>query len=107
MGKAYVKFMVQHPDYLKLMFLSDSVYSIKIKDNKCYGEGGSAFEIFKSNAESFFKEINLDESLYIEKVLAMWSLVHGISILLTKKSLEYDGDYMELVERIIKNGLMI
>lgn len=105
MGKAYVKFMVEEPEYLKFMFLSDNCYSIKIKDGKFSGEEAGAFTVFKNTAESFLKEMGLNDQLYVEKILTMWSLVHGIAVLITKKSIEYDGNYLDLVEKMIKNSL--
>ncbi|MBS4535674.1 TetR/AcrR family transcriptional regulator, partial [Clostridium sp. D2Q-14] len=69
MGKAYVKFMVENPDYLKFMFLSDSTYPIRIEDGKFYGDKDSAFGVFKNSSERYFKEINLNEKLYMQKTL--------------------------------------
>lgn len=100
-GKAYVKFMVENPEYLKFMFLSDNTITIKIKDNKFYGYEDNAFEVFKRSAEKYFKVINLDKDLYVEKTLAMWSMVHGMAILIAKGSIEYNRDYSELVEKIL------
>lgn len=107
MGKAYVKFMVENPEYLKFMFLSDNPYPVKIEDNKFLNNKVSAFGVFKDSSERYFKEIKLDEKLYMNKTLTLWSMVHGIAILIIKRSIEYKGDYLELVERIIKNDLMI
>lgn len=104
MGKAYVKFMVENPDYLKFMFLSENVFSINIKEKEFYVDD-NAFDIFKSSAENYFKSINLDKEQYLEKTLAMWSLVHGITILIIQKSIMYDGDYLQLVENVIKNSI--
>ena len=107
MGKTYVRFMVENPEYLRFMFLADNEYPIKIEDNKFYNYKGTAFEVFKKCSEEFFKEINLNENLYIDKTLLMWSMVHGIAVLISKKSIEYEGDYLELVERMIKDGMGI
>lgn len=104
-GKAYVKFMVENPEYLKLMFLSDSSYPIRIKDNQFYGNKNSSFGVFKDSSERYFKEKNLNKNLYMEKTLTMWSMVHGIAILIIKKSIEYKGDYLVLVERMIKTSI--
>ena len=104
MGKAYVKFMVENPEYLKFMFLSDDACPIKIKNNKFPDAKGSAFGVFKDSAERFFKEINFDENLYMQRTLSMWSLVHGISILIIKRSIEYNGDYLELVESVLRTS---
>lgn len=105
MGKAYVKFMVENPEYLKFMFLSDNVDPIKIEDDKFCRDKDSAFGIFKDSAEVFFKEINLSPNLYIPKTLTLWSLVHGAAVLIIKKSIEYKGDYLELVETMIRTSL--
>lgn len=105
MGKAYVRFMVENPEYLKFMFLADNLSPIKIENNKFYEREDGAFSVFKNSAEKFFQSINLDKSLYMEKTLSMWSLVHGMALLISKKSIEYKGDYLELLERIIRTGL--
>lgn len=105
MGKAYVKFMVENPEYLKFMFLSDNAYPVKVVDNKFSDDKVSAFGVFKDSAERFFKEIKLDENLYMQKTLTLWSMVHGIAILIIKKSIEYKGDYLVLVESMIRNSI--
>lgn len=104
-GKAYVKFMVENPEYLKFMFLSDSAHPIRIEDNRFYGGKDSAFEVFKDSVERYFKEINLNKDLYIQKTLMLWSMVHGIAILIVKKSIDYKGDYLVLVENMIKTSV--
>lgn len=104
MGKAYIKFMVENPEYFKFMFLSDNSCSITIEKDKLSIEG-SSFEMFKNSSENYFKEIKLDKKLYIEKTLAMWSLIHGLTILITQKSVKYNGDYLELADRIIQSSL--
>lgn len=107
MGKAYVKFMVENPEYLKFIFLSDNLHAIEIREGKFYRYENSAFQVFKNSAEEFFKIIKLDKDLYMEKILSMWSMVHGIAILISKKSIEYKGNYLELVEKMIKTSLKI
>ncbi len=101
-GKAYVKFMVENPEYLKFLFLSENESGIKIEDNKFCCSSVGAFGVFKDSAERFFKEIKLDENLFVEKTLTLWSIVHGIAILIANKSIEYKGDYLGLAEIMIK-----
>lgn len=105
-GKAYVKFMVENPEYLTFLFLSDAETGIRIIDNKFCCPSVGAFGVFKDCAERYFKEIKLDENLYVEKTLALWSLVHGIAILIVKRSIEYDGDYLVFVENMLKNIIL-
>lgn len=105
MGKAYVKFMVENPEYLKFMFLSDNAYPIKIEGDKFPDNEDDAFGVFRSSAERFFKEAKLDENLYMQKTLTLWSMVHGIAILIIKNSIEYKGDYLVLVESMIRTSI--
>ena len=105
MGKTYVKFIVENPEYLKFMFLTDNAHSVKIENDKVFGEENCAFEVFKSCVEKLFKEINLDKDLYLQMTLTMWSMVHGLAILISKKSIEYSGDYMVLVDQIITDSV--
>ena len=107
MGKAYVRFMVENPEYLKFMFLSDNAHPIEIRDDKFYGYENGAFGVFKNSVEQFFQAINFDKSLYMEKTLSMWSMVHGIALLISKKNIEYEGNYLELLERMIRTSLEI
>lgn len=106
MGKEYVRFMVENPEYLKLTFLSDYNSPISI-ENGMFGKcGDSSFSVFKDCAERYLKSINEEPELYMTKTMAMWSLVHGIAILISKKAIDYKGDYLELVERMIVTVLL-
>lgn len=104
MGKTYVRFMVENPQYLKFMFLSDNNCSVDIKNGQFFVED-AAFEVLKNSSENFFKETKLDKDLYMKKILGMWSLVHGLTILIIQKNLKYDGDYLDLVGEIIENNI--
>lgn len=104
MGKTYVKFMVENPQYLKFMFLSENTCSVDIKNGQFFVED-DAFKVLRNSSESFFKETKLDKKLYMKKILGMWSLVHGLTILITQKNLKYDGNYLDLVGEIIENNI--
>ena len=61
LGKAYVKYLMENPDYLKFMLLSDNNCNVIIgKDN--FAVEGDSFELFKSCSENYFKEIKLDKN---------------------------------------------
>nr|WP_278337107.1 TetR-like C-terminal domain-containing protein [Clostridium cavendishii] len=105
MGKAYVKFMVENPEYLKFMFLSDDKSSINIEEDKIGENNNTAFNVFKESADEYLKEINMNEDLFVEKILIMWSLVHGISVLIAKKSISHDENYLNMVEKMIYDTL--
>lgn len=106
MGKAYVRFMVENPEYLKLTFLSDFSSSIVIENGTFHECEDNTFTVFKDCAQRYLESIDLSPELYMVKTMAMWSMVHGIAILIAKKAVDYKGDYMELTERIIMSSLL-
>lgn len=105
MGKAYVKFMVENPEYLKLIFLSDNPSPIIVQDGEFKSCKDFAFEVFKNCAYNCFDSMKVDKNIYAAKTLAAWSIVHGIAVLIVKKSIDYRGDYLELVENMVLTSL--
>lgn len=106
MGKSYVRFMVENPEYLKLAFLSDYTPSIMIEGGSFGKCKDNSFSAFKECAGRYFKSINLEQELYMPKTMAMWSLVHGIAVLIANKAICCKGDYLELVEKMIMTSLL-
>ena len=105
LGKKYVWFMVENPDYLKFAFLQNSESEIIIKENKLKNNEYEDFNIFKNCAIDFLKSKNVKEEEYARDIIAMWSMVHGLATMLSYKTFVYEGDYMELVENILRKNL--
>lgn len=111
MGCAYVRFFVENPAYLRLLFFSDVGRRI---DGKL-ANGGAALEKPKN---TFYDAINryaaengvADSADMPEKealALGAWGLVHGITVLLVQGDFSCEGDYMRLVRRIIWKGMKL
>lgn len=107
LGKKYVFFMVENPDYLKFLFLNNCKDGIVVNKIEIKGSEFKTFDIFKNCAVDYFKSINVKEEDYVQNIIAMWSMVHGIAIMLSNKTFEYEGDYLELVENILNKNLSI
>lgn len=105
LGKKYVWFMVENPDYLKFAFSTNSEYEFIIEENKLKSGEYGAFNIFKNCALDFLKSINVKEEEYAQDIIAMWSMVHGLATMLSNKTFVYKGDYLELVENILSKNL--
>lgn len=105
LGKKYVNFMVDNPDYLRFLFLGKNQHSIKIKSDKFEDCNAASFEIFKNSAVNFLKDTGIDEKECTKNITAMWAMVHGISVLLSTGTLSYDGDISELVETLLVEKL--
>ncbi|WP_026883449.1 TetR/AcrR family transcriptional regulator [Clostridium akagii] len=105
LGKKYVFFMVENPDYLKFAFLTNSGSGVIIKEDNLRSEEYFTFNIFEDCALDFFKSINVKEEDYVQDIIAMWSMVHGLATMLAYKTFSYEGDYLELVENILRKNL--
>lgn len=101
LGKQYVRFMVENPDYLKFIFMGRNDYPVAIKDNAFVYCENHNFGILKECAENYLASIQSDEKDITRFILSMWSLVHGITVLLVNKSITWEGDYLELVTQMI------
>lgn len=105
MGCAYVRFFVENPAYLRLLFFSDIGQRIS--------EGpANEDEPLEKPKSTFYDVLNryaaedgaIDPADALERkslALGAWGLVHGITVLLVQGDFPYDGDYMELVRKII------
>lgn len=105
LGKTYVRFMVDNPDYLKFLFLGKSQDGIKIKNNNFEDSKVGSFEIFKKSAVNFLRSIGVEEDKYSKDITAMWAMVHGLAVLLSNQTLSYDGEISELVETMLSEKL--
>lgn len=106
MGVVYVKFFVENPEYLRLLFLSD------IKDKmslfyQCNRDASIRQDPFRTFYDTIARFISSNPGKPInqsELLLYSWGLVHGIAILVANKDVPLDGDYLELTRNIIENG---
>lgn len=104
-GKKYVWFMVENPDYLEFAFMGNCKSGIIIEENKLRDVDEGSFNIFKMCAVDFLKSMNIREEEYAQDIIAMWSMVHGLATMLSNKNFIYKGDYLELVGNILNDNL--
>ena len=67
LGKKYVWFMVENPDYLKFAFLQNCESEIVIEENKLRSVEYGSFNVFRNCAIDFFKSINIKEEEYAQR----------------------------------------
>lgn len=105
LGKKYVQFMVENPEYKKFIFFSPNKHTIKIKDNHFLYKEKSEFAVFKDTASAYFDSIGADPVAYATDILTMWSIVEGISFLITEQSISFDDDYLSIVSNMLNHHL--
>ena len=111
MGYAYVKFFVENPEYLRLLFLSDLAIDFKNKHIDTFKNGEQPFQTFYKAIERLQAESQNSEGGNCTDpnalALSCWGLVHGMAILIAKKDFSYEGDYLELVRKILWSGTFL
>jgi AcrR family transcriptional regulator len=112
MGRGYINFFLDHPDYLELLFLTPEIQ--KLADADCPGD--SPFRTYLSTVTPLLSDPNTDpgdmpaEPLGSEldgALLQPWCTVHGLTVLLVKRALPVES--AEARERLIDqvlNGYM-
>lgn len=110
-GYSYVKFFVENPEYLRLLFLSDLSKHFKNENYETLKNGEQSFRTFYDTIERYQAENHnsaAGSSTDLNALaLSCWGLVHGMAILIAKKDFSYDGDYLELVRKILWNGTFL
>ena len=115
MGCAYIEFFVKNHEYLHLIFLSDITEKLfggqreQAENNVCLADferTGDPFGTFLKTVQRYHDEYKsrTDGPMSLEElVLYCWGLVHGISILLSRKEFPFGDDSLALARKMIWN----
>lgn len=107
LGKQYVKFMVENPEYLKFLFLSTSDFPVVVREGKFIHSDNSPFTVFEKSAADYLASIEVKPKEWADHTLILWSIVHGLSVLLVNNSIQYEGDYLDMVSRVLESKLTL
>lgn len=103
LGKCYVRFMVENPDYMRFIFINPSQKQI----NMIHECGGSTepYRIFKESALHYLEWLKTNPQDQAVDILTMWSLVHGYSMLLVNNNIDVPGGYLEVMDKMLREKL--
>lgn len=102
LGKAYVMFFYRNPFYYDFLFSRKNI-KIKLSLGNSDEQESTPLEILKKAAIKTFSKVNMPEKIIQDKVIAMWALVQGLSMIATMPNVEYDDDWETRIEGIIKS----
>lgn len=102
-AKRYISFCISHPDYL--LAQSSAGHSVRFKDGMLHYGAVSPFRNFYIAATNFLKQEQPHRKDKASWALALWSLMQGIAYSLSNKTVEYDGDKVELAGRMVESML--
>jgi AcrR family transcriptional regulator len=112
LGREYVRFGVEHPDWYELMFQSPNPMNHIKRCNEEWGHGAAIFEFFSKTCEEAIKEKKLKN--WEARILAMhlWTSMHGaINFYKTDRLCVIDKEYSNegkyaLIEKMIESIML-
>ncbi|MEL7655098.1 MAG: TetR/AcrR family transcriptional regulator [Bacillota bacterium] len=104
--KRYISFMVKNPDYFRYIFMTTHERQILLSlEDALFEEDKHPFTISKRYAKEYFCLRNGSDTDWVSDFLALWSQIHGLTLLLVNQTIKYKGDYMEFAHRMIEKQL--
>ena len=101
LGESYISFFSENPYYYQFLFYNSG---ITFDFDHGIESDYQPFNFFKDTAYRMFNDIGLAKEDYLNNLLALWSIVHGIVSLLTNKGVQYSGDWKKvLTDNIFMN----
>ena len=95
LGKAYVTFFIEHPNYFQFLFNQSGV---KIDLDSEQSNDYPPFTLFRDAAYKIFQNLNLLPKVQKQLLIALWAQVHGIAALATNGNIRYSGDWTALMD---------
>ncbi len=107
MCKQYVSFMVNNPEYFRYIFITVHGHEISVSPEDIrFEEEGHLFNVSKKCAKEYFEQFYGNDSAdWVLGFLALWSMIHGLTLLLVTRTIHFQGDYLAYAEKMIEAHL--
>ncbi len=104
MGRYYISFFTENPEYLRLLFFSKAqAWMREAVMNECHYGEEHPYSALEKAVKNYKASNPGDERSVEELVVYCWGLVHGIAVLMVNGELPNGEDAMALVERVISS----
>ncbi len=105
-GKSYIKYFIDNPSYFTFLFMHPN-FSLNISKDNISCENFPPFSIFIQTVDKIMSERNIDREDFIINMIAMLSMVDGLISLFVSKNVSFEGDYMEYVDKVLRQSLKL
>ena len=99
-GLAYIQYFVEHPDSF-LFITNQNDLDIRISKDRVWDSSYAPFQIFQSHASRIFLDSGMPEEQLPATIISLWAFVNGLAGLSVMKGFHYEGNWMEMVEKIM------
>ncbi len=105
LGKKYVEFMVNNPDFFRFIFMTDHNNPIIIQNDVFLLSEGHPFEIVNNCAIEYYSSIKVNKKYWTSELISLWSMVHGFTSQIVFNIVSYPGGYLEVIQRLLDEKL--
>lgn len=105
-GKAYIYFFVDNPNYYPFLFHQSNLKFVLSDDQKT-AESYKRLEGEPTTLFLLMDKLNIPKSLQMQNFIAVWSVVHGLAGIVTMKGVEFDGDWNVMIEKVLSDNLTL
>lgn len=109
LGVGYVQFMVEHPDYFRLLSSREALtFCPNVDLAKEPPRPDSSLTLFYGVATAYLESIHANPENRPTDILAMWAMVHGLATMLLNRTVlpGAQGNYKDMVAQILSNNLV-
>jgi AcrR family transcriptional regulator len=101
-GKSYVQFFLDNPQYLTFIF-SQHCMNVNLDIHGVTENNFPPYQLIKSHAMRILGKMGLPDEKIEDKIIAMWSTVHGLACIATMNNVYYGKVWSDKIEDIIWN----
>lgn len=102
-GKAYVKFFIENPEFFKFLFIYRLYVNVE-QEPRQNGNRENSFRIFEKSAKKYLSSISSKDEESVD-IVTMWSLVHGLTMLISNGHVVVEKNYMDFVDKVVSKML--
>ncbi len=106
-SKLYVKFMVENPEHFKFIFMTDHHNPIIMKDGEFKKTDRWIVSVFENLFIGLRENESTSESGWSLDALTIWSLIHGFTTMLVNNTIQYEGDYLDVLSLMLEKKVKI
>ena len=100
MGRAFVRFFKDYPQSFSLITNQKNI-CISMSEHKIEKSNYAPFEMFVEQAGPVLRSRGVKENELAQKILELWAMVCGLAGIYVMQGFHYEGDWMEMVNKII------
>lgn len=102
LGISYVDFFMKNTKYFKFIYFQSTFeLTLHIEDNNIFSNNFLPFDFFKEVSEKCMLNEDISNEKFMENILIMWSTVHGFCSIFIMKGTYYNGDWKQLLRRLL------